>query len=137
MINDIWINLPSTDLSKTRTFFEAIGFTYNEKYSHDRMASFIAPGKVNLVICFFPPDHLKKFMGNIVADSHQSNEVLISVGANSKEEVDALAKTVTENGGTVFSDPSEIDGWMYNCAFMDPDGNRWNSLYMDMSKIPK
>ena len=32
--------------------------------------------------------------------------------------------------------PAESQGWMYGCAFADPDGHRWNVLYMDMSKMP-
>jgi uncharacterized protein len=26
---------------------------------------------------------------------------------------------------------------MYGCGFSDPDGHRWNPLFMDMSKLPK
>jgi len=26
---------------------------------------------------------------------------------------------------------------MYGCGFTDPDGHRWNALYMDMSKMAK
>ncbi|MDF2859634.1 MAG: hypothetical protein K0Q87_5485, partial [Neobacillus sp.] len=28
-------------------------------------------------------------------------------------------------------------GWMYGCGVADPDGHRWNVLFMDMSKMPK
>ena len=32
--------------------------------------------------------------------------------------------------------PVEMNGWMYGCLFTDPDGFRWNVLYMDMSRMP-
>ena len=64
-----------------------------------------------------------------------SSEILISIDAENKGEVDALAKKVEEAGGTVFAPPAESQGWMYGCAFADLDGHRWNSLFMDFSKL--
>jgi len=61
---------------------------------------------------------------------------LISIDAESREEVDEWAKKVTAAGGNVFAQPAENQGWMYGCAFADLDGHRWNVLYMDMSKMP-
>ena len=40
-------------------------------------------------------------------------------------------------GGTVFAEPRESNGFMYGCGFCDPDGHRWNVLFMDASKLPK
>lgn len=68
---------------------------------------------------------------------NDSSEVMFSLGADSKEEVDQIAEVVSKNGGKVFSEPSYIDGWMYNCGFKYPDGHRWNSLFMDQLKMPK
>jgi predicted lactoylglutathione lyase len=50
--------------------------------------------------------------------------------------VDELAETAKAAGGTVYAEPGENQGWMYGCGFSDPDGHRWNVLYMDMSKMP-
>jgi len=139
MIHDIWLNLPSKNLENTRAFYEALGFTYNENSSHAGMASFTAPGKINIVVCFFPPEVIAKFSGNAVTETDASNEVLISLGVNSKEDVDAIAKIVRESdaGGKLYSEPIEVDGWMYGCGFCDPDGHRWNPLYMNFDKMPK
>jgi predicted lactoylglutathione lyase len=72
-----------------------------------------------------------------VVDTGKGSEVLFSFDAESREEVDALAKKVEHAGGDIYGQPSETQGWMYGFAFADPDGHRWNMLYMDMSKMPK
>jgi hypothetical protein len=57
--------------------------------------------------------------------------------AQSKEEVDVMAKRVKNAGGNIYTAPGEKDGWMYAFGFLDPDGHRWSVLYMDMSKMPQ
>jgi predicted lactoylglutathione lyase len=64
------------------------------------------------------------------------NEVLFSISADSREEVEQLAEAVKAAGGQLFSAPKEIQGWMYGCGFSDPDGHKWNSLFMDPEKMP-
>jgi hypothetical protein len=68
---------------------------------------------------------------------NQGTEVLSSIGAESREEVDEMLRKAVDAGGTVFSESQEKDGWMYGCGFADLDGHRWNALFMDMSKMPK
>ena len=63
--------------------------------------------------------------------------MMISFDAESREEVDEMARKVFEAGGNIFGEPAEIQGWMYGFAFTDLDGHRWNQLYMDFSKMPQ
>lgn len=77
------------------------------------------------------------FTGHPVSDTGQGTEVLLSIDAESREEVDALAQKAREAGGTVFHEPAETQGWMYGCGFTDLDGHRWNVLFMDMANMPK
>ncbi len=78
----------------------------------------------------------KGFTRTNVADTATNAEVLISIDAESKEEVDELAKKAADAGATIFAKPGEKDGWMYGFGFIDPDNHRWNVLYMDMSRMP-
>lgn len=135
MPESLWINLPVKDVAISRDFFTQIGFKLNTQYGNsEHSASFFA-GK--MVVMLFNETTFKSFTRNELTDTKQGTEVLFSIGAASKEDVDEIAKKVTEAGGTVFSEPAESQGWMYGCAFLDPDGHRWNSLYMDMSKMPQ
>ena len=79
----------------------------------------------------------KGFLRNNVADTTKVNEVLFSFDAESRQEVDEVAAKVKAAGGVVFAEPGESQGWLYGCGFTDPDGHRWNPLFMDKSKLPK
>jgi len=76
-------------------------------------------------------------MKNEISDTEAGSEVFISFDTESREAVDETAKKVWDAGGNVFSEPAEIQGWMYGFAFADLDGHRWNQIYMDFGKMPK
>jgi predicted lactoylglutathione lyase len=136
MTKQIWLNLPVKDVAKSKAFFSKIGFSFNEE--HDTPSSTcMLVGEGKFVIMLFEENMFTDFSQNKLTDTKTSSEVLLSIDAESKEEVDALAKNVQEAGGTVFAAPAESRGWMYGCGFADLDGHRWNSLFMDFSKIPK
>ena len=137
MSRELWLNLPVREPERAKAFYTQIGFRLNDQYvSQDGSFSLIV-GDNQVVLMIFPESSFSGFVGNAVADPRQGNEVLFSLGANSKEEVDEIVLKVEGAGGTVFSKPDEHGGWMYGCGFADPEGHRWNVLYMDMSKMPQ
>jgi len=134
MTKQIWLNLPVKNVAKAKDFFWKIGFSFNEQ--HDTPSSTcMVIGEGNFVVMLFEELLFKSFTQNELTDTQSGSEILISVDAESREEVDALAEKVTEAGGTVFSPPAESQGWMYGFGFADLDGHRWNVLYMDFSKL--
>lgn len=137
MAKEFWINLPAKDLGKTRAFFKAIDFRENSQFSENpTMASFFV-GDKNVVVNFFPEALFKSFSGNEIADTAKGTETLFSIDAQSPNEVDELANKAVAAGAVLYAQPGEKDGWMYGCGFSDPDGHRWNVLFMDFSKMPQ
>lgn len=137
MTKSIWINLPVQDIDRSRRFFEAIGFRVNPAQpASDAMASMLI-GDKDVVLMLFPESTFRGFTGLSVPDTREASEVLFSIDAQSRDEVDAMARKVTEAGGAVYGEPAEKDGWMYGAGFTDPDGHRWNILHMDLEKIEK
>ena len=134
MVKDFWLNLPVKDVHKTKAFFNAIGFTFQKTPSDPNTSTCFVFGEKSIVVMFFSESEFEKFTKNKVPDTQQGNEVLLSIGAKSKEEVDELFRKVTENGGTIVSAPGDNQGWMYGGVFADLDGHRWNALYMHMGK---
>ncbi|MEN2415573.1 VOC family protein [Flavobacterium mesophilum] len=134
MTKQIWLNLPVKSVAKAKDFFWKIGFSFNEQ--HDTPSSTcMVVGEGHFVVMLFEEMLFSSFSQHGLTDTKLSSEVLISIDAESREEVDELAKKVTEAGGTVFAAPAESQGWMYGCGFADLDGHRWNVLYMDFSKL--
>jgi predicted lactoylglutathione lyase len=137
MTKELWINLPVKHVKKSREFFTKIGFTQNPHFSETEQMASVFAGTKNIVIMLCSESLFQDFTQNNLADTKQTTEVLFSIDAESREEVDELAEKVKAEGGTLYAKPGENQGWMYGFGFADPDGHRWNVLYMDMNKMPK
>jgi hypothetical protein len=136
MTKQIWLNLPVKDALKSKDFFSKIGFTFLEERTTPDSACMLV-GEGNFVVMLFGESMFQNFIQHQITDTNQSSEFLISIDAESREEVDAIAQNAKAAGGTVFAEPGENQGWMYGCGFCDLDGHRWNVLYMDFSKMPQ
>jgi len=136
MTKELWINLPVIDISVSKDFFTKLGFSFNPRFSNNDNMACITIGDKSINVMLIKELMFKGFTKNNIADTSQVTEVLFSFDAESRDEVDEMAKKATDAGGNLFSPPGESQGWMYGCAFADPDGHRWNVLYMDMSKMP-
>lgn len=134
MTKQIWLNLPVKEVAASKAFFSKIGFSFNEEHDTPSSTCMVA-GEGKFVVMLFEESLFAGFSQNKITDTKTSSEVLISIDAESKQEVDELAKKVQEAGGDVFASPAESQGWMYGCGFADLDGHRWNVLFMDFSKL--
>jgi predicted lactoylglutathione lyase len=94
-------------------------------------------GEKGVIVMLVEQNLFGNFTCNGTTDTQKGTEVLMSIDAESREEVDELARKAEEAGGTVYGKPGESDGWMYGCGFVDLDGHRWNVLFMDFEKMPK
>ena len=120
----IWANLASSDLERTTLFYTALGFESNGKM--DEGTSFFF-GQNKFVINFFTEQRLKKDVnGNIGIP--KDNEIIFSLSAGSKEEVNNWAEKVKSAGGTIFAVPQDYEKG-YTFGFADPDGHKFNILY--------
>jgi uncharacterized protein len=135
MIQELWINLPVKDISKSKTFFTELGFSFNTKHGNTDHSASLLVGQKNTVVMLFDEPTFKSFTNSNVADAKKATEVLLSIGVESKDEVDELAKKAVAAGGASNHKPTTMQGWMYGCVFTDLDGHQWNVLYMDMSKM--
>lgn len=137
MVKEIWINLPVKDVKASRAFFEAIGFSFNDRMSDNVNNACLLVGNKGNVVMLFAEPVFSSIIQQEITDTKSSNELIISFDGESKKEVDEVAAKVKAAGGHIFSAPAEVQGWMYGFAFTDPDGHRWNMLYMDMEAMPK
>lgn len=122
----IWANLVSNDLERTTKFYTELGFKANDKCKANEATSFFF-GQNKFVINFFTKQRLEKDVnGNIT--NPKDNEVIFSLSAVSKEEVNDWAEKVKSAGGTIFSEPQNYEEG-YTFGFADPDGHKFNILY--------
>jgi uncharacterized protein len=136
MIKDLWLNLPVKDLKQSKAFYAAIGFSFNTNYGDTNTSACLMIAD-KFVVMLFENGVFEGFTQHPVSNTMVGSEVLISIDAENREEVDEMAQKVITAGGTVFGEPNENQGWMYGMGFSDLDGHRWNMVYMDWSKMPK
>ncbi len=137
MTKELWINLPVKNVKATKEFFTKLGFSFDTKYGNTDHSAGMLVGSKNIVVMFFEETMFKMFTQNNPTDTKFGTEVLFSFDAESRGEVDEMAKKVLAAGGTIYSEPAEVQGWMYGFGLIDLDGHRWNMLHMDMSKMPQ
>jgi len=129
---ELWLNLPVKDLKKSKAFFLSLGFESTRD----------VPGMVGFNIGQVPvmmvaQSDFEKYASHQMAETDKGSELLISVDAPDKAYVDEMVEKVKSAGGKVFSEAQEIQGWMYNMGFVDPDGHRWNIVHLDWENMPK
>tara|TARA_B100000676_G_C18021469_1_gene812878 strand:+ start:1249 stop:1659 length:411 start_codon:yes stop_codon:yes gene_type:complete len=134
MDKQVWLNIGSQNLTIAKLFYENMPFCMiNTKHSNDKMLSLYL-GDNKLVVNLFENSVFATILG---ASPAQSSEMLMSIGAGSINEVNQWAQAVRNSGGKILAEPDMKDGWMYGFGFADPDGHKWNVLFMDYDKMPK
>ena len=123
----IWANLGVEDLERTTKFYTELGFRSNG--ASKELTSFFV-GEDDFVIHFFLKDILRSNVKVELADLKNGNEVIFTLSADSKEEVDTWEKEVKKAGGKIISNAEEFGKGYYGFVFSDPDGHTFNVFYM-------
>jgi len=123
----IWANLAVSDLDRTTKFYTELGFRSNG--SSKELTSFFV-GDNDFVIHFFLKDVIETNMKVKFADTKNAIEVMFTLSAESKDQVDQWAKEVEKAGGKIISKPEEFGEGYYGFVFADPDGHTFNVFYM-------
>ncbi|EJG02431.1 MULTISPECIES: VOC family protein [Flavobacterium] len=122
----IWANLVSNDLQQTIQFYTDLGFKQNGQNTEEIVSFSIAEN--NFIINFFTTDRFKTALKGNLANSKNENEIIFSLSAESREEVDLWYEKVKKAGATIFSEPENYQ-LGYTFGFADPDGHKFNFLY--------
>jgi predicted lactoylglutathione lyase len=123
----IWSNLAVSDLDRTTKFYTELGFKFNG--SSKELTSFFV-GDDDFVIHFFLKNIIETNMKLKFADTKNAIEVMFTLSAESKDQVDKWAKEVEKAGGKIISRPEEFGEGYYGFVFADPDGHTFNVFYM-------
>lgn len=123
----IWANFGVQDLDRTTRFYQQLGFKHNG--ASDQLTSFFF-GEENFIIHFFLRDILEPAMKGAIIDAKTGNEIIFTLSAGSREEVDNWEKEVQQAGGTIVSKPEAFGKGYYGFVFADPDGHKFNVFYM-------
>jgi predicted lactoylglutathione lyase len=133
-VRKLFVNIPVHDLSKSMTFFKALGFEFNPQFTNDQAACMIVNGDAFFMLQTVP--HFKQFTKRPLADTTTHTEALFAVSCNSREQVDQLVNAAIRAGGSHAMDTQD-HGFMYGWSFYDLDGHHWEVLWMDPAALAK
>lgn len=127
MHKQIFVNLPCKDLSRSKAFFEVMGYSFNPQFTNDQGASLIL-GE-NLYAMLLAEDFARTFAAKPLVDAKAATEGWVCLSCDSREEVDALVAKAKAAGGRLPSEPQDY-GFMYGHGFEDLDGHHWALVHM-------
>lgn len=124
----IFVNLPVADLPKAKTFYEAIGFTNEPRFTDETAACMVLSEAIHVMLL----THAKwKTFTTRPIPSTESSEVSLAVSCDSKDEVNRLVEIAGAHGGIADVNPPEDHGFMLQRSFTDLDGHVWEPMWMD------
>ena len=132
MSRKIFVNLAVKDLSRAVAFFTALGFTFNPQFTDETATCMIISDDIFAML--LTEAKFQAFAPKAIANAQQSNEVLIGLSCDSREEVIDLVQKAVAAGGSTYAEPND-HGFMYQHGFQDPDGHIWEIFYMDPSAV--
>ena len=129
----IFVNLPVADVAKSAAFYEAIGFTKDDRFSNPGMcAAMVWSDTITFMI--LAHDFFRGFMpdGKAIADAHATSEALFCLSQDSRAAVDAIVEAAVAAGGKGDVNAPDEHGYMYGRSFEDLDGHAFGPMWMDV-----
>jgi predicted lactoylglutathione lyase len=125
----IFVNLPVTDLARSRGFLEALGAVNEPRFTDDTAACMTLSDSIHVML--LTHDKFSQFTPRPIADAKVGSEVLLCLSAESRETVDATVQRAVNAGGTADPSAKQDYGVMYGRSVADPDGHIWEIMWMD------
>jgi predicted lactoylglutathione lyase len=125
----IFVNLPVSDLPRSRSFLEALGAVNEPKFTDDTAACMTLSDSIHVML--LTHDKFSQFTPRPIADATAGSEVLLCLSEPSRESVDSTIARAVAAGGTADPAPKQDYGVMYRRSVADPDGHIWEIMWMD------
>ena len=131
----IFVNLPVKNLEKSKAFFAALGYTFNEQFT-DANAACMVIQKDSIHAMLLVEDFFKTFTTKSLADTSKSTEVLLCLSKESRADIDTMVAAAVAAGGATYNEPQD-HGFMYAHGFQDLDGHIWELVHMEPGAVPQ
>ncbi|MDQ0735698.1 VOC family protein [Arthrobacter agilis] len=127
MATNVFINLPVSDLARSKEFYTSFGWTLDPNFSNDDAGAVAISDTIFLMI--LTHQHWAQFTDKPVADAHSTSAVINAISVDAPEEIDTLVEQAVAAGAT--ENKSQELGFMRSRSFSDPDGHAWEVMWMD------
>ncbi len=127
----IFVNLPVADVEASVTFYEALGFTKDERFCEAGKAAAMVWSD-QIVFMLLSRDFFASFTKKQVIDAKTQVQALMCLSMDSRAAVDAIVDKAWESGGKADPGPTQDMGAMYGRSFEDLDGHVFEPMWMDL-----
>ena len=124
----IFVNIPTNDLEKAKTFYTALGADINPLFTDENAACIVWDENVFFMVV--TTDYLATFTEKPIADPKTVAQTLVALSRESRDDVDKTVEAALAHGGTEPKEPQDY-GFMYSRQLEDPDGNIVEFVYME------
>ena len=131
MAKMIFVNLPVADVEKSAAFYEAVGFTKDERFSRRGSAAAMTWSDT-IFFMLLSREHFAAFTSKTIIDARSSVEALLCLSRDSRAEVDAIVEAARAAGGKADPSAPQDHGFMYGRSFEDLDGHVFEPMWMDV-----
>lgn len=128
MNKQIFLNIPVADVSRSKAFFQALGYPLNPDFTGETTACIAISDTISVMLATHA--QFRQFTPKAVCDTTKAVEVLFNLSCESRQEVDALVAKALAAGGSTYDKPEDF-GFMYTHSFVDPDGHGWGLFHMN------
>jgi len=132
MARMIFVNIAIDDLDRSVEFFTTLGFEFDPRFTDETATCMIVNDEAYVML--LTKAKFEEFTPKKLVDPTTHTEAILALSAESREQVDHLADTALQSGGTPANDPMDY-GFMYGRSFQDPDGHIWEVMWMDPAAI--
>jgi predicted lactoylglutathione lyase len=130
----IFINLPVTDLDRSKVFYSAIGARNDPRFTDGSAAMMSFSTEVNVML--LTHERFRQFTDRRIVDPKTHAQVLLALSRASRAAVDAIVADALGAGGAADPTPRQEHGdFMYGRSFADPDGHIWEVMWMDVDAM--
>jgi predicted lactoylglutathione lyase len=131
MAKMIFVNLPVADVEKSAAFYDAIGFTKDERFSQPGSAAAMTWSDT-IFFMLLSRERFADFTSKTIIDARSSVEALLCLSRDSRAEVDSIVEAARAAGGKADPRPPQDHGFMYSRSFEDLDGHVFEPMWMDV-----
>lgn len=133
MAQSVFVNLPVADLPRARTFYAALGFAFDERFSDETAACVVVSDAIRLML--LTRERFAAFAPRPVGEPSQATSALVALSREGREDVDRFMEAGLAAGGTDNDKAQEHGDVMYARSISDPDGNVLEAVWMDLGRL--
>jgi hypothetical protein len=130
----IFVNLPSTDIARSRAFYAGLGFSFDERFCDADSLMVGVSDTIHLMI--LDREKFASFSPRPVAPEGTVG-ALVCLSQPSAEAVDAFVARALAHGGSDNDKTQEMGDFIYGRSVSDPDGNVLEVMWMDIEAATK